>query len=262
MPYLQQHTQAADPPHQLYYLLLDGNSALPYLVFLHEGLGCTAMWGDFPAKLCAATDCPGLVYDRLGHGQSSPLIHKRTMRYLHDSALCELPQLLHKIIPQTPYILIGHSDGGSISLISGAERAPLLRGIITEAAHIVVEERTLRAIKTTDAAWAGGKLKSLTKYHGDKTNTLCHAWSGTWLSDCFSSWNIEYLLPSIRAPLLVIQGTDDQYASANHASRIAAQTGGSARVEMVKGCAHVPHREAQAVVLQLMVEFISQFFTN
>lgn len=262
MPYLQVYTQAADPSRQLYYLLLDGNSALPYLVFLHEGLGCTAMWGDFPTKLCAATGCPGLVYDRLGHGQSSPLIHTRTMRYLHDSALCELPQLLHKIIPQTPYILIGHSDGGSISLIFGAERAPLLRGIITEAAHILVEERTLRGIITANEAWAKGKLKGLRKYHGDKTNALYHAWSGTWLSDWFTSWNIEHLLPSIRAPLLVIQGADDQYAAPDHASRIAAQTGGSARVEMVKGCDHVPHREAQAVVLQLMVEFISQFVTN
>ncbi len=258
MPYLTQYTQQADPSHRLYYLLIDGTRALPYLVFLHEGLGCTAMWGDFPAKLCAATGCPGLMYDRLGYGQSSPLIHKRTIHYLHDYALCELPQLLNRIIPKTPYFLIGHSDGGSISLIFGAQRPPLLQGIITEAAHIFVEEMTLTGIKTANEAWARGKLKGLTKYHGDKTDTLYHAWSGTWLADWFSSWNIEYLLPSIKAPLLVIQGTDDQYAAPAHATRIAAQTSGLARVEMVSECAHVPHIEAQAVVLQLMVDFIAR----
>ena len=74
MPYLKRDTQQSDSFCKLYYQLIDGNNALPCLVFLHEGLGCTAMWGDFPAKLCAATGCPGLVYDRLGYGQSSPLV--------------------------------------------------------------------------------------------------------------------------------------------------------------------------------------------
>ncbi len=262
MPYLKRDTRQADPSHRIYYLLIDGNNALPYLVFLHEGLGCTAMWGDFPAKLCATTGCPGLVYDRLGYGQSSPFIHKRTIHYLHDYALCELPQLLDRIIPKRPYILIGHSDGGSISLIFSAERPPLLQGIITEAAHIFVEEMTLTGIKAANEAWAGGKLKGLTKYHGDKTKALYHAWSGTWLSNWFSSWNIEYLLASIEAPLLVIQGADDQYAAPDHATRIAAQTSGYGRVVMVDDCAHVPHIEAQAVVLQLMVDFIARIFTQ
>ncbi len=30
------------------------------LVFLHEGLGCTAMWRDFPAKVAAVTGCRAL----------------------------------------------------------------------------------------------------------------------------------------------------------------------------------------------------------
>ena len=74
----------------------------------------------------------------------------------------------------------------------------------------------------------------------------------------FESWNIEYLLPSIEVPLLVIQGSDDQYASADHAAGIASKTSGYARVEIVDNCAHVPHIEAQAVVLQLMADFIAQ----
>ena len=121
---------------------------------------------------------------------------------------------------------------------------------------------TLTGIKRANNAWARGKLKGLKKYHGDKTDTLYHAWSGTWLSDQFTSWNIEYLLPSIKAPLLVIQGADDQYATPDHATRIAAQTTGYAQVEMVDDCAHVPHVEAQAVVVQLMVNFITRVLTQ
>ncbi len=216
------------------------------------------MWGDFPAKLCATTGCSGLVYDRLGYGKSSPLKHTRTIHYLHGYALYELPELLEKLLPDTPYILIGHSDGGSIGLIFSAERPPLLQGIITEAAHIFVEEQTLAGIKVANDAWARGKLRGLSKYHGDKTVTLYHAWSQTWLSDWFKSWNIEYLLPSIEAPLLVIQGADDQYASPDHAACIASKTSGYAHMEIVDTCAHVPHIEAQAVVLQLMADFIAR----
>jgi len=258
LPYLKRGKLTADTPHRLYYQLIAGNTARPYLVFLHEGLGCIAMWGDFPAKLCAATGCPGLVYDRLGYGRSSALNHPRTIHYLHRYALCELPELLEKILPDTPYILIGHSDGGSIGLIFAAERPSLLKGLITEAAHIFVEEETLAGIKVANEAWAKGKLKGLAKYHGDKTDSLYHAWSATWLSDWFQSWNIEYLLPSIEAPLLVIQGRDDQYASAEQAAHIAAKTSGYAHVELVANCAHIPHIEAQTVVLQLMADFIAQ----
>lgn len=216
------------------------------------------MWGDFPTKLCTATGCPGLVYDRLGYGQSSAQKHARTIHYLHHYGLRELPEFLNKVLPETPYILIGHSDGGSIALIFGAERPPLLQGIITEAAHIFVEEQTIAGIKVADEAWAKGKLRGLSKYHGDKMETLYHAWSGTWLSSWFKSWNIEYLLPSIEVPLLVIQGSADQYASAGHATCIAAKTSGYACVEMVDNCAHVPHIEAQAVVVQLMADFIAR----
>ncbi len=258
MPYLKRDTLTADTTHRLYYQLIAGNTTRPYLVFLHEGLGCIPMWGDFPAKLCTATGCPGLVYDRLGYGKSSALHQKRTIHYLHGYALNELPELLKKVLPTSPYILIGHSDGGSISLIFGSERPPLLRGIITEAAHVFVEDETIAGIKVANEAWANGKLRGLSKYHGDKTETLYHAWSKTWLADWFLSWNIEYLLPSIEVPLLVIQGRDDQYASAEHAACVAAKSSGYARVEIIANCAHVPHIEAQAIVLQLMADFIAQ----
>ena len=258
MPYLEKDTLTTDSSHRLYFQLIEGDTALPYLVFLHEGLGCTAMWGDFPTKLCATTGCPGLVYDRLGYGKSSIQTHARTIHYLHDYGLRELPEFLEKTLPKTPYILIGHSDGGSIALIFAAERPPLLQAVITEAAHIFVEDQTIAGIKVANEAWAKGKLRGLSKYHGDKTATLYHAWSGTWLSPWFKSWSIEYLLPSIEVPLLVIQGSDDQYASPDHATRIAAKTSGYACVEMVNNCAHVPHIEAQAVIVQLMTDFIAR----
>lgn len=245
--------------HRLHYEIIQGDTALPYLVYLHEGLGCTAMWGDFPEVLCAATGCPGLVYDRLGYGKSSPLKnHKRTVHYLHEYALQELPKVLEKTIPEKPFILVGHSDGGSISLILGAERPPLLKGIITEAAHVCVDHETIAGIEIATKAWARGKLRGLVKYHGDKTEALFKAWSETWLSTWFKHWNIEYLLPSIDVPMLIIQGGNDQYGSSEQVTSIVSKTSGHARGEILKNCAHVPHLEAQAVVLAIMSDFIAK----
>jgi len=252
-----------DQNHRLHYQLLPGNTALPYLVYLHEGLGCTDMWGDFPETLCAATGCPGLVYDRLGYGKSSSLKNnKRTIHYLHEYALQELPKLLASLIPQKPFILIGHSDGGSISLIFGAEQSSLLKGIITEAAHVYVDHETIAGIEIAKKAWDKGKLRGLVKYHGDKTETLFRAWSETWLSKWFKHWNIEYLLPSIDVPLLIIQGGNDQYGSSEQVTAIISKTSGHAHGEILEKCSHIPHSEVQAVVVALMSDFIAQINTD
>lgn len=74
-----------------YYELIEGQEDRPVLIFLHEGLGCTEMWKGFPIKLCAATGCPGLVYDRAGYGKSSPDYREHSIHYLHDAAFYELP---------------------------------------------------------------------------------------------------------------------------------------------------------------------------
>jgi pimeloyl-ACP methyl ester carboxylesterase len=247
-----------DASHSLHYHLIQGDNAKPYLVYLHEGLGCTAMWSDFPELLCRATGCPGLVYDRLGYGKSSPLTHRRTVHYLHGYALQELPEILERIIPDTPFILIGHSDGGSISLIFGAEQPSFLKGIITEAAHVFVDHETIAGIRTAKKAWAEGKLRGLSKYHGDKTEIIFKAWSDTWLTKWFKHWNIEYLLPSIEVPMLVLQGGNDQYGSTEQVKSIAAKTSGYVHMEILENCSHVPHLEAQPVVVELMSDFIAQ----
>jgi pimeloyl-ACP methyl ester carboxylesterase len=247
-----------DENYSLNYNRIQGEMDKPCLVFLHEGLGCEAMWGSFPELLCKATGCPGLIYDRLGYGNSFPLGRAHTVHYMHEYALTELPKLLETVCPGTAFILIGHSDGGSISLIYGAARPPLLKGIIAEAAHVLVEPETIARIRSADEAWEKGMLKGLTKYHGDKTETIFKAWSTTWLTNWFKYWNIEYLLPSIEVPLLVIQGINDQYGSADQVHSIVSKSSGKAQLEMIENCGHAPHLEAQLVVLELMSSFIAQ----
>ena len=244
------------PAQHLYYERIDGDPAKPCLVFLHEGLGSTAMWKDFPQRLCQATGCPGLVYDRLGYGRSSPLSAPRSVHYLHHYALTELPQVLAALLPGQPYFLVGHSDGGSIALLHAAEQPAGLRGIVTEAAHVFVEDVTLAGIEAANVAFAAGKLHGLAKYHGDKTGGIFKAWADTWLSSGFKHWNIEYLLPSIACPALVLQGIDDQYGTPAQVQSIVSKAS-QAQAAMVAQCGHAPHHEQKEVVLQRMHTFLA-----
>lgn len=254
MPILKQNNNDS-----IYYQLLDGDETMPYLVFLHEGLGCCEMWKEFPENLCRITGCRGLVYDRIGYGKSSAIKDTRTIHYLHSYALNELPFVLNEIIPNTPFILVGHSDGASISLIFGSKNEKYLQGIISEAAHVMVEDETCKGITDADIAWESGKLSGLYKFHGDKTAQTFKAWSFTWLQPWFKEWSIEYLLPCIEVPILALQGTNDQYASIAQIESIQKLSGGKVHSNMLDNCGHTPHLDANEKVLSLMTAFVKQY---
>lgn len=236
---------------------IDGPHDRPVLVFLHEGLGCAAMWKDFPRRLCALAGCPGMVYDRLGYGLSDPLLKARSVHYLHEYTLIELPAVLERMLPGRPYIVIGHSDGGSIALLHGAAQPERLLGVITEAAHVFVEDVTLAGIRTALDAWQAGKLRGLERYHGAKTSAIFHAWADTWLTPAFAHWNIEGVLASIACPVLALQGEGDQYGTEAQLASIAARAP-RALPHLLPDCGHTPHLENPDATLAAMAAFIAR----
>jgi pimeloyl-ACP methyl ester carboxylesterase len=242
---------------EISYKSISGDDNKPCLVFLHEGLGCIDMWKRFPERLCAITGCPGLLYDRAGYGKSSRISKKWSVHYMHEYGLDELPRIISLLIPKKPYIVIGHSDGGSIGLIHAAQRPENMVGLITEAAHVFVEPVTVAGIRKATDAYSQGRLDGLKKYHGEKTASVFNAWSDIWLSRGFNFWNIEYLLPSVVCPVLAIQGEDDQYGTQNQIDAIVSKTNGPVEKRMIAGCAHAPHHEKPDEVVGLMKKFIN-----
>lgn len=227
----------------------------PTLVFLHEGLGCVAMWRDFPAELAAATGCGALVYSRLGYGRSDPCSLPRPVRYMHDEGLHVLPELLD-VAGIRECILIGHSDGGSIAIVyAGGTPATPLRGLITEAAHVFCEPLTLRSIREAKLAYTEGGLRGkLQKHHGQNTDCAFWGWNGAWLDPEFEHWNLEEYLPRIEVPTLAIQGEDDPYGTPAQVEAIARQSG--AEVLMLPACGHCPHRDQHDTTLRAMRDFV------
>ena len=80
-------TQRGSPVRLEYRWVGRMDRAAPLLVFLHEGLGSTSMWKDFPARLCEAGGLRGLVYSRAGYGHSTP----RAFPHLGPSRTSGLP---------------------------------------------------------------------------------------------------------------------------------------------------------------------------
>jgi pimeloyl-ACP methyl ester carboxylesterase len=229
----------------------------PTLVFLHEGLGCAAMWRDFPERVVEATGLGALVYSRAGYGNSDRIDLPRPISFMHDEALLTLPRVLD-MLDIRDAILLGHSDGGSIALIhAGGAEAGRVRGLILEAPHVFVEEFGLRSIRAAGEAYRNGDLKQkLERYHGTNVDVAFWGWNEVWLNPQFADWNIEKYLPRIKVPILVIQGEDDQYGTWRHVEAIEDSAGGLVRSLLVRQCGHSPHREQPEKTMASVVSFL------
>lgn len=228
----------------------------PTIIFLHDSLGSIALWRDFPEKLSETVNCNVLVYDRLGYGESAPFATiERDNDYLEKEA--DVLDLLISEVGLTDVILFGHSDGASIALITAAKYPLKIKGLIVEGAHIFVEEVTLAGISAAVAAYESTDLGiKLQKYHGNKTDSVFRAWTNTWLSNKFKSWNIENFLPQISCPVLVIQGEGDEYGSIKQVKGIIGQVSGKAMELIIPSIGHTPHKEAAEIVLESSASFI------
>ncbi len=230
-------------------------SSGPTLVFLHEGLGCVDHWRDFPRQLSEATGLGAFVYSRLGYGRSDAVELPRPLRYMHDEALL-LPDVLKSVgIEQS--ILVGHSDGASISIIyAGSDACSGLKGLILEAPHVFAEEIGLESIGRARQAFLSTDLRQrLARYHGNNVDGAFWGWNRAWLDPEFRSWNLESYLPSIRVPALIIQGEDDQFGTMKQVGAVQRQSGGAVEVLLLPRCGHSPHRDRSKQVLAAMRRF-------
>jgi pimeloyl-ACP methyl ester carboxylesterase len=241
--------------HTLACELIEG--AEPALVFLHEGLGSIRLWRDFPARVAKATGRKALIYDRYGYGDSEVLKEEKAgARFMHREALEVLPELLEKSEIENP-ILVGHSDGASISLIYAGSRHPV-GGVVVMAPHVFIEQFNLGSIRkirttfeTTDLA------QRFAKYHTDPRKTF-YLWNDAWLDPAFEKWNIEEYLPGIACPVLAIQGENDEYGTMAQLDAIRRQVKGPCELLKLENCGHSPHRDQPEKVLSSVVKFVNE----
>ena len=226
------------------------------IVFLHDSLGCTSLWRDFPLRLADAANCNFLVYDRLGYGKSDPLpTYNRPVNYmdLEADALIDLLTVLEI----DDAVLFGHSDGGTIALLTAIKYPSRVKCVICEAAHIFVEELTLNGVYKAKNAYANTDLPArLEKYHGNKVETLFKAWTETWIRVDFRNWSIQKDLSAITCPLLFIQGESDEFGTLNQVDKTINSVSSYAEKFVIPNVGHTPHKETPDIVLEKATAFI------
>ena len=231
------------------------NAARPTIVMLHEGLGSIALWKHFPQRLASGTGCGVLAYSRYGHGGSDKLMEKRPVEFMHHEGEVVLPALLDKLGISRP-ILLGHSDGGSISLIFAGKYPDRPRALILEAPHVFVEDLSVASITQAKNRYQTTNLRpKLARYHQHVDETFW-GWNDIWLDPKFRSWNIGEYLPAIRCPILCIQGEEDEYGTVAQVKAIKARVPAT-EIVMLPDCKHSPHRDQPKLTLERIVEFVA-----
>jgi pimeloyl-ACP methyl ester carboxylesterase len=225
------------------------------ILLLHEGLGCIAMWRDFPQKLAAATGRPVAAWSRRGFGRSAPFAGRHTYDYLQrDAAL--LPAVMDALGLDQAH-LFGHSDGASIALIAGGPLCERIASLTIEAPHVFIEDVTVEGLAKIREVYRTTNLRDrLGRYHND-VDAVFRNWNDLWLDPGFRNWNIENCLPAIAAPTLLIQGIDDEYATLEQLDRIDAVVPDCERLEP-EHCGHSPHRDQEALVIAATVAFLER----
>ena len=247
--------------HKLEVRLIAGPGTLAPIVFLHEGLGSVSMWTqrgfDWPLAVCQASGRAGVVYSRRGYGQSAPSPAGRNVLqsdYLHREAFDVLPALLAEMHIERP-VLLGHSDGASIALLYASEFA--VTACIAMAPHVMVEHKALEAIFQTRRAFETGDLRHrLAKHHVDVDGAFWQ-WNDVWLSAGFAHFDIRPECSRIVAPLLLIQGADDDYGTMRQLDDISAVVMHAQQIRLAD-CGHSPHRDQSDQSLQAIVELLKR----
>ncbi|MBI9034153.1 MAG: alpha/beta hydrolase [Bacteroidales bacterium] len=235
------------------------DSTKPVIIFLHEGLGSIQQWKNFPKELCERLQLVGLVYDRHGYGKSEARPFPWSVDFLEIEARFTLTQLIHSFGIDN-HIIFGHSDGATISLLYAALQPQNLLCSIVEAPHVILEEISRSGIANVVKLAADHRfIKSMSRYHGEKTADLIKSWTHVWLSEQGIIWEMCQQLSFINTPVCFLQGENDNFGSKQQLNEIENRTQGSFRGIIIPDCGHVPHLESKPFVLEETIDFISGF---
>jgi lipoate-protein ligase A len=234
-----------------------GAGRAPSLVFLHDALGSTRMWGDFPDQVVRATGCGALIYDRWGSGDSEPLVRPYRQDYLLREALHVLPHVLAQAKAHDA-ILIGQSDGASIALAFAGAHPESVRGVVAISPHLFREEKTADAIRAQISDFNHGDLKArLQRHHGRKAETLFARLVEVWTSEeAAVGWGLEPYVARIRCPVLAIQGDNDEFFSEEQLKALRTCMPGRIDTLKIAECGHYPTIQARGATLAAVGEFV------
>jgi pimeloyl-ACP methyl ester carboxylesterase len=240
------------PGGELEVLDLPGEPDGHPLVLMHGGLGSVELWDRFPHALNAATGCRTVAFSRHGHGRSARPPKPRTPAFMHEEAREVLPEVLARLQLENP-VLVGHSDGASIALIYAADHA--VPGVVAIAPHVFVEQVCIDEIRRARERYENGDLREKMAPHHRDVDAAFFGWCDVWLDPAFRGWEIRELVKHVNAPMLLIQGVDDQYGTLAQLDEIERLAPGPVR-RLHLDCRHAPFVQRLDETVEASARFV------
>lgn len=217
----------------------------PHLVFLHGAYGSLSAWERFPHDVARGARCPAFVYSRGGHGHSEAPARPERADYLHAEALSVLPALLDTQGIARP-VLVGHEDGATIALLHAA--AFDVAAVVALSPRLRVDEPVASAAAHALGRLAAGEpLGDFVRRHRDP-GALLARWATVWRADDARAAALDTALPRIAAPVLLVQGDDDEHASPADFAALVHALRGRVQVLQLEAAGGQPWQDAPRAV--------------
>ena len=224
------------------------------LVFLHHGLGSTLSWRQ-QMRYFSQAGYRVVAYDRWGYGRSD-FRGKFSMPQFEED-INDLKALVGEL-KMSHISLVGHSDGGSISLYFAAKYPDFVRSVISVAAHVYISEEMSPGIEGIKERYDREHdfKEKLQRVHGDKYDRVFLNWYSGWVNQGNLDWDMRDDCSRIRCRVFVMQGSNDEHASPQHARDITRAVP-YAELCLVKGATHMLPQESPEIFNELAGSFLS-----
>ncbi|MCZ4353995.1 alpha/beta hydrolase [Roseovarius aestuarii] len=229
-----------------------GPDSAETVVFLHHGFGTVdSMGAVMDAFAQQRPDLRLVSYSRPGCGRTPVRKVGKALDYLHVEAQQVLPEFLTGMA-LGPVHLVGHSDGGSISLIAAATRPELVRSVTAIAPHSMIEDQTLAGLRDLATMRDNIVFRTALARRHDNVTEAFDAWLDLWLSPQMITWSILDLLGDIKCPLGLIQGTDDAFGTTAQVDVVVKAVAPSRlKAQLVSGATHDLYKDYPDQVLKM-----------
>jgi pimeloyl-ACP methyl ester carboxylesterase len=212
----------------------------PPLILLHHGLGACQSWvKQIPALVTAGWQV--IAYDRWGYGKSQSRSALSIPSFQQD--IQDLRTLVLEMT-DSPVVLVGHSDGGTIACGYAANYPVDVSALVCIAAHIYIEDKMGQGIEAVRYAFENHPsfVRKLRRIHGDKTEVVFWNWYNGWTQPDNLSCDMRSKLVQVACPTLIIQGFEDEHATSKHAVDLAASIS-QAETWLIPGGGHMIPQE-------------------
>ena len=198
--------------------------------------------GDMLGWIAPVLDagCHAVVYDTMGHGHSDPSEFTSIRHFLEDvRAMVAHAQTMPDV---NGLVLFGHSMGGGAALLAAADDTRV-RGVIAAAAP-------------TDALEITREWLDARRLPGHFLITVMTPFWKPIVQGPFARLKPITRIGDVKAPVLIMHGSEDKQVSVEHATRFAAAHP-SARMEVLEGADHlsIPKHPRYASLLR---EFLGE----